>query len=78
MAIQKKFGVPFSGAADQESGAWEDAAKAAPFPSDQVDESRKGALRGDSKTDKSYGYAAMQSEPPSSDGYVVMKKMESF
>lgn len=35
-----KFGVPFSGAADEMIGGEKEAAMAAPFPSDQEDDSR--------------------------------------
>lgn len=76
--MAKKFGIPFSGAADREIGGEVEAEKAATFPSDQIDESRKGALRGDSKTDKSYGHSMMSSDAPSSDGFTVCKKMETF
>lgn len=73
-----KFGIPFSGAADEEIGGREAARKGEPFPSDQVDESRNGALKGDSKTDKSYGFTAMEKTATASDGFVIMKPMESF
>ena len=73
-----KFGVPFSGAADEEIGGRDAARKGDPFPSDQIDESRKGALRGDSKTDKSYGYTPMEKTAVATDGFIIMKPMESF
>lgn len=73
-----KFGIPFSGAADEDIGGQEAARKGDPFPMDQVDESRKGALRGDSKTDKSYGHIEMESTGVATDGFMIMKKMESF
>lgn len=73
-----KFGVPFSGAADQMIGGELDAAKAAPFKSSQVDESRLGALKGDSKTNKSYDFTAMHKTAEATDGFVIMKPIESF
>lgn len=74
----KKFGVPFSGAADMVIGGEEEAAKAAPFPSEQVDESRKGAMRGAAKFAKDVGCEMMQSTGKSETGYSPWKKMESF
>lgn len=74
----KKFGVPFSGAANEESDAWKDAATAAPFPADQVDESRKGAMHGSPKYSMDVDCEDMQSTVRASDGYSIMKKMESF
>lgn len=73
-----KFGIPFSGAADEEIGGQEAARKGSPFKSDQVDESRLGALKGDSKTDKSYGFTSMEKTATATDGFVIMKPMESY
>lgn len=78
MAINKKFATPFSGAADRDSDAWEEAAKAAPFPADQVDESRKGAMRGAPKYAMDVDCEKMQSTGEASDGFTVWKKMETF
>ncbi len=71
-----KFGIPFSGAADQEIGGQAAARKGDDFPSDQVDESRKGAMRGDPKYAGDVGCVMMQSTGEAHDGFTKWKKME--
>lgn len=78
MAFDKKFGVPFSGAADMVIGGEEEAARAAAFPTEQVDESRKGAMRGEPKFAKDSDCEMMQSTGKSEVGYSPWKKMELF
>jgi hypothetical protein len=73
-----KFGVPFSGAADEVIGGASMAAKGDSFPADQVDESRKGAMRGDPKYAKSVDSKMMQSTGAPCEGYAGWKKMETF
>lgn len=75
--MNKKFGVPFSGAADLETDSGEDAAKAQPFPKEQVDESREGAMRGDPKYAMKADCVMMQSTVDASSGFTKWKKMES-
>lgn len=77
MALMKKFGVPFSGAADEEFDA-EGADKAAPFKADQVDESRLGAMKGDAKYSDCRDFTNMQKTMKAADGFIVMKPMENF
>lgn len=76
--MEKKFGIPFSGAADELTSAGDDAAKGDLFPSDQVDESRKGAMHGDAKFAKDVGCEMMQSTGKAETGFSPWKKMESF
>lgn len=76
--MQKKFAVPFSGAADELTNSGDKAAMADPFPSDQVDESRKGAMRGAPKYAMDCDCEMMQSTGTATDGYSKWKKMESF
>ncbi len=73
-----KFGVPFSGAADEEIGGKEAARKGSPFPSDQVDESRKGAMRGAPKYAGDTDCVPMQSTVEIAPGFTGWKKMETF
>lgn len=71
-----KFGIPFSGAADEEIGGQESARKGDSFPSDQVDESREGAMRGAPKFAANMNCALMQSTGKPIDGFTGWKKME--
>ncbi len=72
-----KFGIPFSGAADEEIGGQAAARKGDAFPSDQVDESRKGAMRGAPKYAGDVdGCVMMQSTGEACDGFTKWKKME--
>lgn len=73
-----KFGIPFSGAADEVIGGQDAARKGDAFPSDQVDESRKGAMRGDPKYAGDIDCMHMQSTVTVPAGYTGWKKMESF
>lgn len=75
--MAKKFGVPFAGAAQVDIDDT-DAAKGSPFPSDQVDESRKGAMKGSAKYANSIDCEKMQSTGQSESGFTGWKKMESF
>ncbi len=76
--MDKKFAVPFAGAADELTDSGERAAKAAPFPDAQVDESRKGAMRGDAKFAKAIGCEMMQSTVTVPEGFTGWKKMETW
>lgn len=76
--MEKKFAVPFSGAADELTDSGEAAAKAMPFPKDQVDESRKGAMRGDAKYAGDCGCDEMQSTVTAPTGFTKCKKMEQW
>lgn len=76
--MDKKFAVPFAGAADELTDSGERAAKAQPFPDAQVDESRNGAMRGDAKFSKSVGCDPMQSTVTAPAGYSGWKKMETW
>ena len=71
-----KFGVPFSGAADETIGGQEKARKGEPFPSDQVDESRKGPMRGAPKYASDTDCVMMQSTAEAQPGFTKWKKME--
>ncbi len=71
-----KFGVPFSGAADTEIGGQEEARKGSPFKADQVDESRKGPMRGDPKYAADCDCVMMQSTGEAEEGFTKWKKME--
>lgn len=73
-----KFGVPFSGAADETIGGRDAARKGDAFPSDQVDESRKGAMRGAAKFSKDVDCDSMQTTMKATDGFSIMKKMENY
>lgn len=76
--MAKKFAVPFSGAAQVDIGGAEEAARGDSFPSEQADESRKGAMRGAPKYAHDTGCEAMQSTGKSESGFTGWKKMESF
>lgn len=73
-----KFGIPFSGAADEPISGQESARKGDSFPADQVDESREGAMRGAPKYANAAGFTPMQSTVTVPDGYTGWKKMETF
>lgn len=73
--MAKKFGVPFAGAAQVDIDD-SDASKPAPFPSNQVDESRKGAMRGAPKYADSTDCESMQSTGKAEAGFTRWKKMD--
>ncbi len=71
-----KFGIPFSGAANEEIGGRDAARKGDPWPADQVDESRKGAMRGAPKYAADCDCVMMQSTVTVPEGFTGWKKME--
>lgn len=73
-----KFGIPFSGAADEEIGGQAEARKGNPFPKDQADESRTGPLMKPFETDRSCGAVKMQSTAKPDEGFSGWKKMETW
>ncbi len=70
------FGVPFSGAANEEIGGQEKARKGSPFKADQVDESRLGAMKGAPKYAADCDCVMMQSTGKEEEGFSKWKKME--
>ncbi len=72
------FGIPFSGAANEEIGGQSAARKGSPFKADQVDESRLGAMKGAPKYAKVTDCVPMQSTGEATEGFSKWKKMESF
>lgn len=67
-----KFGVPFSGAADEMIGGEKEAAMAAPFKADQVDDSRNG---GHKYLDASGHDGFEQMAVTDRDGHIPMHRM---
>lgn len=72
-----KFANPFSGASDLDIGGRDEARKGDPFPSDQEDESRNGAMRGFPKYADVKDMTKMRdTAKKSSEGFSVWEKME--